>query len=396
MKVKSWILAGLIFLTSSSLWAAYILSSREFLRDYNGGVHAYLAGNYIDAERHLTEALRRRRRNGQVKQLLIKTLVERSFAQYHKREFSGAIDTLDRVSRLSPSDENTRQSLAALREQLATPLDKRPVNIEHVLSNVYRDLPGPVQPQSLRSLMEQWLKRSELNQEALLHRFWDNQERWLVQLQHEKQGFKKILYGGLVLFGAGGLVLAVLLLGMLHTYFGRRGIFSRLLEDHYQRLLAALPAGTQVLLGPPVSLLHVPESQQMDCIEAEIISGRSAEKSHRQLESFLEGENPWVRARAAKILYRLNPKLSLEELRRLVSEASHESQVPGMWALAELATAESLDLLAPLAYSPVREVQQGAVRSLLQVQSNRQLPPAVHAKLNNLLSEIRSKTGWIF
>ncbi|OGR88988.1 MAG: hypothetical protein A2992_07130 [Elusimicrobia bacterium RIFCSPLOWO2_01_FULL_59_12] len=134
----------------------------------------------------------------------------------------------------------------------------------------------------------------------------------------------------------------------------------------------------------------------MDCIEAEIISGRSAEKSHRQLESFLEGENPWVRARAAKILYRLNPKLSLEELRRLVSEASHESQVPGMWALAELATAESLDLLAPLAYSPVREVQQGAVRSLLQVQSNRQLPPAVHAKLNNLLSEIRSKTGWIF
>ena len=163
------------------------------------------------------------------------------------------------------------------------------------------------------------------------------------------------------------MVFVVLLAGFLHAYFGRRGVFARLLEDHYRRVVAALPSGSQVMLGPPISLHQVPESHQMDVIEAEIISGQSPEESARRLQSLLEGEDPWVRARAAKILYRLDPQLSLQELKRLVTDASNGNQVPGMWALAELGTSEALDLLVPLAYSPSRDIQQGAIRSLLQL-----------------------------
>jgi len=134
----------------------------------------------------------------------------------------------------------------------------------------------------------------------------------------------------------------------------------------------------------------------MDVIEAEIVSGIGREESRRRLESLLEEEDPWIRARAAKILYRLDQKLALEELKRLVTGASSETQVPGLWALSELATTEALDLMAPLAYSPMREIQQGTVRSLLQLQSRENLSEEVRAKLVRHLSEIRSRTGWIF
>jgi HEAT repeat protein len=145
-----------------------------------------------------------------------------------------------------------------------------------------------------------------------------------------------------------------------------------------------------------MNLAAVPESKQMDVIEADIVTGGDEEEAYRRLASLLEGENPWVRARAAKILYRLNPKLSLEELQRLVTDASNGNQVPGMWALAELATEEALDLLAPLAYSPNRDIQQGAIRSLLQLQTKENLPAEARRKVLRHLDEIRSKTGLVF
>lgn len=396
MKKKTLIIAAMAFLLSGSLWSAYMISRRAFLQDFNAGVHAYLSGNFSVAEESLKRALDRRPKNDQAKQLLAKVFIERSFAQYHQKDFSGAIATLDRAEHTVSMDDETRSTLSALRRQLSIPADKRPVNMEKVLEGLYRRLPEKTQPNNLQTLLDQYLARSEKSQEALLKRFWEEQERWLVQLQHEKEQFRRILYGGLALFGAGAIALMVLLAGMLHAYFGRRGVFARLLEEHYRRVVSALPAGSHVLLGPPVSLNHVPESEQMDIIEAEIGSGRDAAASTRQLQSLLEGENPWVRARAAKILYRLDPAMSLAELRRLVTDASHGTQVPGMWALAELGTCEALDLLVPLAYSPSREIQQGAIRSLLQLHAKDDTPPPVREKLNSILSEVRSRTGWVF
>ncbi len=396
MKLKTWLFAGLLFLVSSSFWVTYVMSRRAFLHDFNAGVHSYLAGHFAEAEDSLKKALERRPHDAQVKELLTKVFIEWSFAQYHQKNFTGALGTLDRAAHVIPADPQMQNALADLRQQLSGSAEKHPVEIEKVLDGLYQHLPTQTQPNSLESLMQKWLDRSQRSQEEQLKRFWDNQEQWLVRLEAEKVGFKRIFYGGLALFGVAGMVLAALLVGILHAYFGRRGVFARLLEEHYQRVVAALPMGSHVLLGPPVSLNHVPEAQQMDIIEAEVLSGRSIEESAQRLQSLLEGENPWVRARAAKILYRIDPKLSLDELKRLVTDASNGTQVPGMWALSELGTSEALDLLVPLAYSPSREIQQGAIRSLLQLHSKDDLPTEVRQKLNKLLGEVRSRTGWVF
>jgi hypothetical protein len=396
MKIKYWILAGALFAASVSVWAGYMASRRAFLRDFNDGVHAYLAGDFSAAETSLRHALDRRPRNDEVKQLLLKAVIERSFAQYHQKDFKGALETLARAPLAASQDPGTAQALATLRLQLATPQDQRPVNMEQVLDGMYRHLPEKNQPESLQSLMELYFHRTQVSQEVILKKFSDNQEAWLARLEHEKEEFRKILYGGLLLFGIAGFGLLVLFIGVLRTYLGRKGIFAQLLEQHYQRLVAALPAGSHVMLGPPMSLHHIPEAQQMDIIEAEIVSGQNTEDSVRRLQPLLEVENPWVRARAAKILYPLNPTLSLEELKRLVADAASGAQVSGMWALAELGTAEAIDVLAPLAYSPAREIQQGTIRSLLQLQSRSHLSPDVRKKLDQLMTEIRSRTGWVF
>jgi len=396
MKMKFWVLTAGLLIICMSLWASAMVSRRAFLRDFNDGVHAYLAGNFPEAENSLRQALVRRPRNDEVKQLLLKALIERSFTQYHQKDFKGALETLARASAMAPQDPGTAQTLETLRRQLSTPADQRPVDMEQVLDGMYRHLPEKSQPESLQSLLELYFHRSQLSQEGLLKKFSDNQQTWLEHLEHEKEEFKKILYSGLALFGIAGCVMLALFIGVMRTYLGRRGVFAQLLEQHYQRLVTALPSGSQVMLGPPMSLHQIPEARQMDVIEAEIVSGQHTEDSVRRLQPLLEGENPWVRARAAKILYPLNPKASLGELKRLVADAAGSTQVPGLWALSELGTVEALDILAPLAYSPVREIQQGTIRSLLQLQARSQLPADVRKKLEQQLTEIRSRTGWVF
>jgi hypothetical protein len=396
MKKKVWILTGVLFFISIGIWTGYMVSRRAYLRDFNDGVHAYLLGNFPQAETSLGQALERRPHSEEVKQLLVKALIEQSFAQYHHKEFKSALETLARASKIGSQDPNTAQALETLRQQLSAPPDQRPVPIEQLLDGMYRHLPEKNQPDSLQALMETYLHRSQVSQDAMLKKFWDNQETWLARVEHEKEDFQKLLYGGLILFGFVGVVLLALFIGVLRTYLGRKGIFVQLLEAHHQRLVAALPVGSHVMLGPPLSLHHIPEAKQMDVIEAEIISGQINEESLHRLQPLLEGENPWVRARAAKILYALNPTVALEELRRLVSDTASGAQVPGMWALAELGTSDAIDILAPLAYSAVREIQQGAIRSLLQLQSRSQLTPEVRQKLEVLMTEIRSRTGWVF
>ena len=202
MKPKFWILTGVLFLLSSSLWATYVISRRAFLSDFNAWeFDSYLSGHFAEAEVSLRSASEtgRRPHNEQEKQLLTKVFIERSFAEYHQKNFSGALETLDRASQVVPMDEETRQTLASLRQQLSVPAEERPVGIEKVLDGLYHHLPVQDQPNNLQSVMEQWLKRSQSSQEALLQKFWGNQEHWLVQLEKEKDDFKKILYGGLIL-----------------------------------------------------------------------------------------------------------------------------------------------------------------------------------------------------
>src|SRR5258708_6698806 len=133
------------FLITGGLWASYVVSSRAFLRDFNAGVHSYLSGRFVEDEQSLLLALQRRPRSNEVKQLLYKVLIERSFAQYHQKDYAAAIETLDRASRTIPAGDAAQSTFSALREQLALPAEKRPVNIEEVLGGLYKHLPVSTQ-----------------------------------------------------------------------------------------------------------------------------------------------------------------------------------------------------------------------------------------------------------
>lgn len=396
MKLKSGILFGVIFLTTCSVWANYMLSRRVFLRDFNGGVHAYLAGDFSSAEASLHQALERRPRDARVKELLTKVLIERSFSEYHQKNYDAALATLARATETAPNDPETQQALATLRAQLSTPPDQRPKDIAHILDGIYHSLPEKTQPQSLQSLMDQYMKRSEAAQAALLQKFWSNQEGWLAQVQHERDGFRRLLYIGLLLFGLGGCALLAMLVGIFQTYLGRGGVFAQLLEDHYQRVVSALPAGSSILLGPPVSLQTIPEVRRMDIIEAELVSGHDATDSVRRLQPMLEKDNPWVRARAAMILHRVDAPAAFAEFKRLIDQGTKESQLPAVWGLGELGTREAVKILSPLGYSELREIQQATVRMLLQLQARSTTATDVRQDIERMLGEIRSKTGWVF
>src|SRR5882724_1481555 len=114
MRVKSWALASTVFIMFGGFWASYIISSRAFLRDFNTGVHAYLSGQFEDAEDNLKKALGRRPHNEEAKQLLSKVLIERSFLQYHKKNFTAAVETLDRASQSLPANDEAQGTLVAL------------------------------------------------------------------------------------------------------------------------------------------------------------------------------------------------------------------------------------------------------------------------------------------
>jgi hypothetical protein len=79
----------------------------------------------------------------------------------------------------------------------------------------------------------------------------------------------------------------------------------------------------------------------------------------------------------------------------LVKSSSSHFQLPGVWALGELATGSALELLMPLAWSSHQDVQHAALQCLVQIENKRKVPASVSAQFAQLLAELRSKTDWI-
>jgi HEAT repeat protein len=149
------------------------------------------------------------------------------------------------------------------------------------------------------------------------------------------------------------------------------------------------------VLGNPALVSSRMEFRKIEAIEAELVNESDREVAKKLLVSFFDQEDPWVRARAAKVLYRLDSRAAVSELTRLVRATSIDLQIPGIWALGELATPYALELLLPLAWNKNKEVQKAAIRSLVQMEAKEQIPADYKPKVKNLLKELRYKTDWI-
>jgi HEAT repeat protein len=170
----------------------------------------------------------------------------------------------------------------------------------------------------------------------------------------------------------------------------------RMLAKQYQAMTDSAGRDIPVeLLARPEFISSRMEFRKIEAIEAELTGKADREVAQKLLKDFFKLDDPWVKARAAKALYPLDPRTAFIELKALARNTSPFIQIPGIWALGEVGSESALELLMSLVWSKSPEVQQAVIRCLVQMETRQQIPPDSRQKVKRLLKELRYKTDWI-
>jgi hypothetical protein len=203
-------------------------------------------------------------------------------------------------------------------------------------------------------------------------------------------------FGAGICVGLAGLGTAVAAGSLWRRWTHRGTARVRLLARQYQAMTHSADGDISMdLLARPELINSRMEFRKLEAIEAELVNQADRLVAEKLLRPFFSLDDPWVKARAAKVLYPLNSRLSLTEIKKLVQSKSPFLQLPGIWALGQIATKDSIQLLASLVWSPEAEVQQAAIRCLVQMETKGQLPHESQEPIRRLLKEVRFKTDWI-
>jgi hypothetical protein len=149
------------------------------------------------------------------------------------------------------------------------------------------------------------------------------------------------------------------------------------------------------VLGRPDLISSRMEFRKIEAIESELTGDGDRGMAQKLLTDFFKMDDPWVKARAAKALYPLDSKTAIGQLHALAKSSSPFVQIPGVWALGELKSDRALEILMSMVWAKNAEVQQSVIRSLVQKETRRQIPPEYARKVKNLLREVRYKTDWV-
>lgn len=182
----------------------------------------------------------------------------------------------------------------------------------------------------------------------------------------------------------------------VNRHLGRDLEIDPMVELQYQTMVGtAQQSLPRDVVERPDLVTARAEFRKIEAIEAELINQVNDAVAQQLLDPYFTRPDPWLRARAAKALYRLNPRRALEQLSYLATHSSQQCQMPAVWALGEIASGRSLELLMPMAWSRHPVVQYAVLRCLLQVESHRQVPATLQTKFSQLLADLRTKSGWI-
>jgi HEAT repeat protein len=174
------------------------------------------------------------------------------------------------------------------------------------------------------------------------------------------------------------------------------GTKVRLLTQQYRAMTDSAARDIPVeLLGRPEFISSRMEFRKIEAIEAELTDEADRGIAQKLLTDFFQMDDPWVKARAAKALYPLDPKTAIDELKALAKNSSPFVQLPGIWALGELSSDRALEILMSMIWSNNMEVQKAVIRSLVQKETKHQIPSEYRRKVKDLLNEVRYKTDWI-
>jgi hypothetical protein len=375
---RMWILGGVLFSATLGAWGMTIQSRRVFMKDFDAGVRFYLANDPVAARPHLEAAHAARPRNPEAKDLLVKVLIEEGIQSNRAGDAVGARVAFERASALLPVNDPAQ---ASIQRWMRAP--------EPSIPSVGSGLQPPGLPAEARSPVERW----EGMRAEVLWSVAQSQSVWMERLHRERQHFVAFAVGGLVVFLAMAAVVFAIFARLLNVYFGRRGVLSQLLEMHYQALSAALPSAPHPLIAwNPTNGNDV---RKIEAIEAELIGEKDPNVAQRLLRGYLETKDPWVRARAAQVIHKLDADGAWQVVKALLSSNTLADRLSAVWALEEMATLPALEALTPLLWSRDAELQKSAIRCLIRWNSKKELPPEMLNKVESLLVQVRTQTDWI-
>jgi hypothetical protein len=382
MRTQAWVwgLGGVV--VAAGVWGAVWNSERLFMNEFNAGVHFYLTGNRTAAKEKLVNALHRKPSHAEGRRLLMKILVDDGIENYAKKEYAAAREALFEAGHLAPDGGIEQQAILELQRKISNTSGTSVVPADQWLQTLMEKKPAG-SGRLMDDVIREWLQQSKADRAEFFKTLTVNQDQWLDRLGKERAAFRKALMSGGLFLGFLGLIMAAFLLRLYYAYRLHIQQASEVLS------LKAGPVSRQELLPSGA------EWRKIDAIEAELVNESDSTIAQTLLKSYLQGEDPWVRARAAKALYKLDPDIAIAELKSLVENDSAQVQLPGVWALSELGSAKGIDLLAPLLASSHKDIQQTVIRCLVQMENKKQVPDDVLIHVRRLLSEVRQTSEWI-
>ncbi|MFA5976113.1 MAG: HEAT repeat domain-containing protein [Elusimicrobiota bacterium] len=392
---KSIVGIGLLILCAGA-WGAYLVARQAFLNDFNAGVQGYMAGDLVLARKKLNEALSRRPKSLPVKELLVKVLLEKSLQHRRAGHTTQAEHALDEAMRLAPANGEVQEALRILRIQLARPAVNLPRTTDEFLKTLSMGTRHSAPEREFPLWMEAHRQQEQVDRRDFIGALSQSQDQWQAVLEKQQTQFSRILYGSIAFFALVACLLVLLMVKLLSLLVGRRGLFAQVAA--IQEQLSLLHPATQCLSGSG-SRAALSESvatfRRLDAVEAELVHTSDVETAHRLLKPYIEGEDLWARARAAKTLYRLDAQASLDVMKALLNDTNPEAWLSAIWGLGELSTREAVEVLIPLIWHPYQPLQQAVIRCLIQIENRKKAEPDVTAKIQTVLAEVRAKTNWV-
>ncbi len=366
------------------LWAGWWSPRRAFVQDLQSGMRAYMMGDMTRARESLIAASIQKPEDASTRHLLAKVAVEDSLRRLRSGDRAGAVERLQAVlSQLSPNDPSASE-LIRLKNQIERSGGLRHRDVPAMLTDL---MAVPESP----AVKPEWTREMETSRELLVKTISENQRLWMESFEKERALWRRYVMEGVAILLLIGLGIAAFMTLLVRQAFGRKGWVAQMLEEHTQRLLSASMGGVGLALPPgPGS-----ELRKIEFIEAELVRPEDHELAKAALRSYLEMNDPWIRARAAKAFHKLDAEAALATIRTLLEDTSSQCQLSGIWALGELGTSESVELLSRLAWNKDAEVQKAVLRVLVQMEHQQKLSPSAQKQVKALLEELREKTGWI-
>ncbi len=153
--------------------------------------------------------------------------------------------------------------------------------------------------------------------------------------------------------------------------------------------------------GSPMNALPYEDNtasklRKIDIIDAEIVmDGKSpATKDQEVLRDLLEDPDPAVRARTIQVLFKTNPDEAFSRIQEMLTNPLISIRLTGIRLMTGMANQRSAEILIAQLNEQDPSVKREAIAALKSL-LNENVPEAVKSKINQALSAISHKEGWI-